>query len=72
MHGCDCAVVSVITSFVTLGVCFGSYNCVVTVRVLGVGLGEFCVADEPRAELGLCTRSCVSDSLSLFHSPNDS
>ena len=71
VHGCDCVVVSVITSFVTLGVCFGSYNCVVTVCVSGVGLGEFCVADKLWVELGLCTWSCVYDSMSMCHSPTD-
>ena len=71
VHGCDCVVVSVITSFVTLGVCFGRYNCVVTVCVLGVGLGEFCVADKLWVELGLCTWRCVYDSMSMCHSPTD-
>lgn len=60
VHGCDRVVVSVITSFVTLGVCFGNYNWVVTVCVLGLGLGE-CVADKLWVELGLCTWSCVYD-----------
>lgn len=70
MHGCDCVVVSVITSFVTLGVCFGNHNWVVTVCVLGLELGD-CVPNKLWVELGLCTWSCVYESMAMCHSPND-